>query len=395
MSSWAGIKLGGEAILDTQNHFNIWYFRKKERVIDKDPVTADPVYKFVMPGVTLRRRLELDGHNMASLQREFDKQLAQMKSDCEEMISLDPNGKAKLLLPVLEESTLADWLQRLREIVEQNLERAPYGQPDKEYGDILLNFMTSVEGYYFSDNPGAGNYHFPCWTHEGYAVALLEVLPKEIECVLDITDLIDGGWTNAFDDLVEFRQEFTTFYGFFKASLEDITELTQVAHNNDALARMLYAAVISAMETYFSDTLRKQVFEKPAIKRRLVETHGKFKGNQLDLSKIYTRLEGLDSFIAEVIDSESFHNIVSVSKLYKNVLLTDLPKLHMDKLVKAIAIRHDIVHRNGKTLKGGSHRLTMEDVHQLVGDVDAALQHVDKQIKDGLLDDLDDRDDDR
>lgn len=392
MSSWAGIKLCGETILDTQNHFNIWYFRKRERVIDKDPLTADPIYKFVMPGVTLRRRLELDGHNMASLQREFDKQLAQMKSDCEKMISLDPSGKANLLLPVLEKSTLADWLQRLRKIVEQNLESAPYGQPDREFGDILLNFMMSVEGYYFSDHPGAGNHHFPCWTHEGYAVALLEVLPMEIECVLDITDLIDGGWTNAFDDLVEFQQEFTTFYGFFKASLEDIMALTQVAHNNEALARMLYAAVISAMETYFSDTLRKQVFVKPAIKRRFVETHGKFNGNQFDLSNIYSRLEGLDSFITEVIDSESFHNIVSVNKLYKNVLLTDLPKLHMDKLVKAIAIRHDIVHRNGKTLKGSSHRLTMENVHQLVDDVDAAVQHVDKQIKDGLLDDHDEED---
>lgn len=68
--------------------------------------------------------------------------------------------------------------------------------------------MMSVEGYYFSENPGSGNHHFPCWTHEGYAVALLDVLPKEIECVLDITDLIDGGWTNAFDDLVEFQQAF-------------------------------------------------------------------------------------------------------------------------------------------------------------------------------------------
>ena len=155
---------------------------------------------------------------------------------------------------------------------------------------------------------------------------------------------------------------------------------------------MLYAAVISAMETYLSDTLRKQVFVKPAIKRRFVEAHGKFKGNHLDLSDIYTWLEKLDSFITDVIDSESFHNIVSVNKLYKNVLLTDIPKLHMDKLVKAIAIRHDIVHRNGKTLDGIIHQLTMDEVHQLVLDVDAAIQHIDKQIKDGLLDDLDEED---
>lgn len=390
MSSWADITLDGQTIISTQNHFSTWFFRKKDRVIAIDPATGRTIYKYVVSGETLRRRLELDGHNMASLQREFDKQLAQMKADCEEMISLDPNGKARELLPVLAESTLADWLGRLRQICEQRLESASYGEIDKEFGDSLLNFMMSVEGYYFSDNPGGGNYHFPCWTDEGYAIALLEVLPKDVECVLDISDLIQGGWTNAFDDLVEFQQDFTTFYGVFKTSLGDILALTQIAENNETLARMLYATVISAMETYLSDTLRKQVFVKPAIKRRFVETHGKFKGNQLDLRDIYTRLEKLDSFIAEVIDSESFHNIVSVNKLYKNVLLTDISKPHMDKLVKAIDIRHDIVHRNGKSLNGTIHKLTMDDVHQLVLDVDAAIQHIDKQIKDGLLDDTED-----
>ncbi|MFS8077056.1 HEPN/Toprim-associated domain-containing protein [Serratia marcescens] len=392
MSSWADIKLDGQTILTTQNHFSTWFFRNKERVIEKNPTTGDTLYKYVMSGETLRRRLELDGHNMASLQREFNKQLAQMKSDCEEMIDIDSDGKTKELLPILAESTLADWLQRLRKIVEQKLERIHFGEVDKEFGDTLLNFMMSADGYYFSDNPGAGDYNFPCQTYEGYAIALLEVLPKNIECVLDISELIAGGWTNAFDDLVEFKQDFTTFYGIFKASLEDISALTQIAPDNKTLARMLYAAVISAMETYLSDTLRKQVFVKPAIKRRFVEAHGKFKGNHLDLSDIYTWLEKLDSFITDVIDSESFHNIVSVNKLYKNVLLTDIPKLHMDKLVKAIAIRHDIVHRNGKTLDGIIHQLTMDEVHQLVLDVDAAIQHIDKQIKDGLLDDLDEED---
>lgn len=389
MSSWTDTRLGGMSLIETQNYFNIWYFRRSERVIDKDLTTGDPIYKYVMSGAALRRRLELDGHNMASLQKEFDRQLAQMKRDCLDMIALDPNGKASTFFPVLESSTLSDWLERLRQIDELKLERAPYGNPDQEFGDSLLNFMMSIEGYYFSDHPGVGNYHFPCLSCEAYAVALLNVLPTDIDCVLDISELVNAGWTSAFDDLREFHQEFTSFYSLFKSSLDDVMALTLLAPTNEALARMLYAAVITAMETYLSDTLRKQVFVRPAIKRRFVENHGKFKGNQLDLSGIYTRLEELDSFITKVIDEESFHNVLSVNKLYRNVLLTDITKLHMDNLVKAVSIRHDIVHRNGKSLKGENHRLTMDNVLQLVDEVDAAVQHIDKQIKDGLLDDVD------
>ena len=196
----------------------------------------------------------------------------------------------------------ADWLQRLRKIVEQKLKRIHFGEVDKEFGDTLLNFMMSADGYYFSDNPGAGDYNFLAKHTRATQSHYLRYF-RRILSVLDISELIAGGWTNAFDDLVEFKQDFTTFYGIFKASLEDISALTQIAPDNKTLARMLYAAVISAMETYLSDTLRKQVFVKPAIKRRFVEAHGKFKGNHLDLSDIYTWLEKLDSFITDVIDS--------------------------------------------------------------------------------------------
>ncbi len=392
MSSWASIELGDQTILETQNHFGTWYFRKSERVIEHDLVEDAKSYKFVMSGTVLLRRLELDGHNRASLRKEFDLQLESMKKDCRDMMELDPNGRPTGFLPVLEQSTLDDWLKRLRRIVEENLVAAPYGQPDKDFGDPLLNFMMSVEGYFFSDSPGAGGHHFPCRTHEAYAVALLEVLPEDASCILDVTALVEAGWTSAFDDLVEFNQEFTKFYEVFRASIDEITSLTSLAPENKALARMLYAAVISSLETYLSDTLRKQVFVRPAIKRRFVETHGKFKGNHLDLRDIYVKLENLDNFISEVIDSESFHNIVSVGKLYKIVLLTEVPKQHMDKLVKAVSLRHDIVHRNGKTTKGEVHLLTMVDVTKLVADVDAAVRHIDKQIKDGLLDDADESD---
>jgi hypothetical protein len=372
-------------ISETQNRFYQWYFRKSERSIEKD-TDADAIsYRYVMPGKTLRRRLELDGYNLVSLQREFDQQLLQMQKDCKAMIEIDPNGKASRLLPVLERSTLKNWLTRLGQISEQKLESSAWGTPDKEFGDALLNFMLSSEPCYFSDYPGAGGYSFPCTTEDGYAVALLEVLPEDVTCILDISDLISGGWTDAFDDLVEFQQKYTNFYGAFKLAINDVISLMELAPDNEALCRMLYASVITAVETYLSDTLRKQVFVKPSVKRRFVESHGKFRGNLFGLNDIYTRLETLDTVIAKVIDEESFHSIISVKSLYQNVLLTHIPKNHMDKLLLAVSIRHDIVHRNGKSLLGKRHIISLTEVKQLIEDVDAAIQHIDKQVKDGLL----------
>lgn len=210
---------------------------------------------------------------------------------------------------------------------------------------------------------------------------------------MDVTALISGGWTNAFDDLVEYHQDFTTFYGIFKTSLEDITALAQVAPTNEALARLLYAGVITAMETYLSDTLRKQIFEKQAIKRRFVESHRKFKDEKFEFRDIYSRFDKMDRTITEALDEISFHNMLHVDELYAKVLLIEIPKSHLANLYPAVAIRHDIVHRNGKSLKGKSHEFTMSDVEKLLEDVDAAIQYIDKQVKDGLLENLDDNED--
>jgi hypothetical protein len=392
MSSYAEIVIGGQSLMETQNYYYEWYFRKKERVLTKD-ADGEAIYKYVMSGETLRRRLELAGHNLVSLQKEFDKQLDQMKVDCEKMIEIDGDGKAVKLLPILESSTLEDWLQRLRRIFEEKLKSGPWGQPEKDFGDPLLNFMMSMEEYYYSEDPGIGGHNFPARSHEGYAVALLEALPKDAECALDVTALISGGWTNAFDDLVEYHQDFTTFYGIFKTSLEDITALAQVAPTNEALARLLYAGVITAMETYLSDTLRKQIFEKQAIKRRFVESHRKFKDEKFEFRDIYSRFDKMDRTITEALDEISFHNMLHVDELYAKVLLIEIPKSHLANLYPAVAIRHDIVHRNGKSLKGKSHEFTMSDVEKLLEDVDAAIQYIDKQVKDGLLENLDDNED--
>lgn len=92
MSSWSGISLDGMAILETQNYFHEWYFRKSERVIENfgaheleheshlPPDAILSTYKYEMPIETLRRRLDLDGYNYAALEQEFKEQHRQLMS---------------------------------------------------------------------------------------------------------------------------------------------------------------------------------------------------------------------------------------------------------------------------------------------------------------------------
>lgn len=398
MSSWSGISLDGMVILETQNYYNEWYFRKSERAIEnfeayelEDQFEGPPdaiisTYKYEMPVETLRRRLDLAGYNYATLEQEFKEQHRQLMSDLDDMLELAPK-RIEPFYETVKNSDLKQWIACLK-IIKYNKEDMASYEPSKQDAHLqtLLQFMLGVDLFY-TNYPTCGNYDFPCKSEEGYAVALLEITPDNTYCILDVTELVNGGWTEKFDDLIEYHQEFTRFYDVFAGSLRDIQSLMILSPQNETLARLLYAATITAMETYLSDTLKKQVLNREAVQRRFVKNHDFFKKEKFTLSEIYEKSILMNEMIISEIDKMSFHNLSRIPALYSSVLATTFPSDHLPALKKAIDNRHDIVHRNGKDTSNKPLKILMTDVDNLINLIDETVKHIDRQIKDGLLDD--------
>jgi hypothetical protein len=343
-------------------------------------------YLYVVPGTVLRRRLELAGFNRESLEREFKECIAQRVANLEELASFDEDRAQKWLehATVLRASSLADWLNCLKIAIDGGIVRHRWEDVQHNYSDPLLHIMFAPYEYW--DEVSLHDTGFPCQTLESMAVAMLEIVPIEGECVLDVTDLVAGGWTDSFEDIIEFQKDFTTFYDVFATAILDTKSLMTLSPDNTTLARLLYANVITAMETYLSDTLKKQVITREAIRRRFVQSNERFK-DKITVQEIFRKLEGLNEEIIQSIDTMSFHNLGKTAGLYNSVLDTQFPSAHMAELQIAVEKRHDIVHRNGKTIQDKAIIITMQDVENLIELVDSTIKHIDLQIKDGLLDD--------
>jgi ribosomal protein S18 len=376
-----------------QNHINRWFFKWKERAVEKSDDEDIPVrYVYKAPVEVIARRLAQDGYDKDSLRTDFTKELARKVQLCRNMIAegLDTDGANAELLPVLENSTLEDWLATLKKIATENLKATMFGEKRTSYSDQLLNYMLSgVDGFIFSDGPGMGEFGFPCSTESMYAVALIEVLPNEKFFVLDATDMVDSGWTEDFDDLIEFHSDNTHFFKNFKESLDSNKDLAKLAPDNPALIRLLYANVITLMEAYLSDTLKQQVLKRNAVLRRFVQSHDAFKNSKREpVSEVFNTYDKILKMTNDAIDEISFHNVVTVKTLYENVLSVNFPK-DVAWLMKAVTNRHDIVHRNGRTLKNEVLNIDSADFDKLVAEVLALVKTIDEQVKDGLLDDID------
>ena len=114
-----------------------------------------------------------------------------------------------------------DWLAALK--ASHRLDGAANGkfvepyQPTNDFVDIDLS-ANSITNYWMSctNSPTDARNHgssdtllqinslaFPCTRLECAALAMLELVPSNAECVLDVTSLVKDGMVYCFDDLAE------------------------------------------------------------------------------------------------------------------------------------------------------------------------------------------------
>lgn len=146
-----------------------------------------------------------------------------------------------------------------------------------------------------------------------------------------------------------------------KKAIEAVEKLSQEIKEN--LYRLLYANIISKLETFLCGTIVNYVLSCETHKRRFVQNYEPLATQKFQMSAIYAKYESLDIIIRGALTSIVYHNIEHVRKLFKKVADIELPNTKI--VEEAITIRHDIIHRNGKDKEGNLHTITRKDVEML------------------------------
>ncbi|MGP1383009.1 MAG: hypothetical protein ACTS2F_05575 [Thainema sp.] len=186
----------------------------------------------------------------------------------------------------------------------------------------------------------------------------------------------------------------TDFYKEFKASIKNINKLSRPIDGpytlkrelEAPLNRMLYASIITAMESYLSDIFTKILLSREDKLRLFVETTKEFQYQKISLSDIFKRMDVIEREVSDYLSGLSFHSIGKVEALYKGTLNVEFPKESATRIRKAIIIRHDIVHRNGRRNSDGKyHEISHEHVKSLSVEVNSFLREIDKQLRPFLI----------
>jgi len=401
MSSSAFVTIDGYPLFFTYNYFEKWYFKPSDRQIrikrksELNPLiwgnshavenAAYQEFVYRISAGTLKRRLRMDGFSIETLEQEYE--IVRKSQMLNLQDAIEYYGEHKLgekRLKVLKESSYKDWMSALRFAYENKLTLTNKDQSGIEIEEIVDQLLD--ESYDpFDEDLYDHEYSLPIRQKEFVAVALLEFVKDDAECLLDVTDLVEGGWTDQFLDMVAINKGSTAFFDVFQTSALETLALINLSPSDQTLARLLYANLITAMETYLSDTFKKAVVGKEAVKRKYVESHAPFKKDRIDMADIFKKFNSINSQIIDAIDTTLFHDIPRVQYLFRDVLDTHFEESSLDKLKAAVRIRHDIVHRNGKSIDGKSITISMNEVKALYDLINSSLSHLDKQIIDALL----------
>jgi hypothetical protein len=144
---------------------------------------------------------------------------------------------------------------------------------------------------------------------------------------------------------------------------------------------MLYANIITCLETYLGDALIATVSSSRRFMRKFVETFHGFKDIKFSLNEVFAKRDTIDEVAIRAMADVLYHDLAKVNGIYRDTLGVTFP-IDIGDLYRAVDVRHDIVHRNGKKKDGSFHAISPDAVEKLAEQVSAFVAEIQRQITD-------------
>lgn len=178
----------------------------------------------------------------------------------------------------------------------------------------------------------------------------------------------------------------------FLSAILDIEELLNLSLDQTSqslLNRLLYANVISSLETFLSDTFVNVISRNKNLLRRFIESNADFRYEKIQLSDVFKEYENLEKRVMKYLADMVWHNLLKAMAIYKSTLSIEFPK-NRGFVLGAINIRHDLVHRNGYTKDGAPIDISVAQIQELISEVKVLASNVNEKInlveRPGVLD---------
>lgn len=243
-------------------------------------------------------------------------------------------------------------------------------------------YMSSEGGYLYIYG---GPYHADEELYGRFEGLVDEELIREVIDDIESDGLYDWAPIHTEPDYdLEFELEISARDIPYRTFRDRIYEIESLANSELSepqirlLRQLLYSHLIGALEAYLAESMSYWLAEDEEVFRRFVESCKEFKEKKLSVSDIFDRLETLREEVDKYIHSVVWHRLDMVVPLICGALRIKRPEI--GALMRHIVMRHDIVHRGGRSKEGEIVNIDAEKLNDLQDDVVEFVNELEESI---------------
>ena len=143
---------------------------------------------------------------------------------------------------------------------------------------------------------------------------------------------------------------------------------------------MVHVSAVTAMETYLCDAFLHAVTHSDELMNKLLKDTPDFAERRYSLADMIEWSSKATQRIVEYVYDIPWHNIAKVRALYSTVLSVEFVG-DLECIYRAVSVRHDLVHRNGRSKEGKFHTINPRSLGRLFDALTEFVEHIDKVLK--------------
>jgi Probable Zinc-ribbon domain len=174
-------------------------------------------------------------------------------------------------------------------------------------------------------------------------------------------------------------------YQIFSESMGNLKALAKIpfsgpSRSNHLFNRMLYSSAITTLETYLSDAFCQTVIHDEKLRTKLLRTSPDMKDRRFDIDDVLQWNGRIDEMVSQYLLDIVWHNLAKIRPMFANVLSVQFPT-DSASVHRAVATRHDIVHRNGRRKDGSVLVIRDSDLVSCFDAVSSFAEFIENQLK--------------
>lgn len=185
-----------------------------------------------------------------------------------------------------------------------------------------------------------------------------------------------------FDDNIKLSN--TEIYKTYQNSIKKINELNllELVGQKDLeeyMKYMLYSNTITALETYLCDRFVALVQNNDKHLRNFVQSFHGFKNEKFSINEVFIKYDEIKNKSNNAMKDVLYHDLPKISGMYRDTFEIKFPIF--SEVFKSIKIRHDLVHRSGKTKEGDFHKLDKDSIIEVTKECSNFVESLEKELQ--------------